>query len=569
MLFFALHLSKKRFELKRIIFLVVLIYFGWDCSAQNQHLEIFSKSVLEKSTIDSIGYKKEHSNSKSVLEEVKSFSEKLSKIGFLETEIEQYSKPNDSTFLYQYKLGKKTAYIHIYIAENSEAKNLSLLDSKKDTLILPYEDLDSFLKKTLAKLEKKGFALSKLQLINLQKKSNYIKGELKVVLENKRNLDDIVIIGYAKFPESHKQNLRRIYKNKLFNQDNLKNIFSDVNKFRFVKQIKYPEILFTKDSTKVFVYLEKAKSNNFDGFIGFSNNDANKIIFNGYVDLILNNLINTGETFALYWKSDGNNQKTFNASIELPYIFKSPFGLKAQLNIFKQDSTFQNTKTAIDVGYFFNYNTRLYLGYQSAESSDIQNLNNASISDFTNSFVTTNFNFVDYKPEEFLFPEKTKIDIKAGIGSRKSKFNANDQFFLSFDLKHTLFLNEKNNFNIKSQNYYLKSEAYIVNELYRFGGINSIRGFNENSLQADLFTSLLTEYRYVIAPSLYVHTIIDYGYYQDTTNKNKGSLLGLGLGFGLVTKNGLFNLNYANGSTKNQAIKGSNSIVHVSFKTNF
>jgi hypothetical protein len=271
----------------------------------------------------------------------------------------------------------------------------------------------------------------------------------------------------------------------------------------------------------------------------------------------------------LYWKSDGNDQKTFNAKIELPYIFKSPFGLKAQLNIFKQDSTFQNTQTALDLGYFFNYNTRLYLGYQSAESSDIQNQNTASISDYENSFVTTQFEFVDFKADEFLFPEKTKIDFKVGIGSRKSKLIKNEQVFLNINLKHTIFLNDKNNINIKSQNYYLNSDVYIVNELYRFGGINSIHGFNENSLQANLFTSLLSEYRYIVAPNLYVHSIIDYGYYQDKTSKTSGNLLGLGFGFGLATKNGLFNIVYANGSTKEQAIKGSNSIIHISFKTQF
>jgi 1,2-phenylacetyl-CoA epoxidase PaaB subunit len=39
---------------------------------------------------------------------------------------------------------------------------------------------------------------------------------------------------------------------------------------------KYPETLFTKDSTKVYVYLEKQNSNNFDGFIGFNNNENQK-----------------------------------------------------------------------------------------------------------------------------------------------------------------------------------------------------------------------------------------------------------------------------------------------------
>ena len=105
--------------------------------------------------------------------------------------------------------------------------------------------------------------------------------------------------------------------------------------------------------------------------------------------------------------------------------------------------------------------------------------------------------------------------------------------------------------------------------MYRFGGINSIRGFNENSLQGNQFSSVLTEYRYVLSPSIYVHSIIDYAYFQDKTTNLKGNLLGLGFGFGLLTKNGLFNLVYANGSAKDQAIKLSNSMVHISLKARF
>ena len=130
-------------------------------------------------------------------------------------------------------------------------------------------------------------------------------------------------------------------------------------------------------------------------------------------------------------------------------------------------------------------------------------------------------------------------------------------------------MNSKNSISIKSQNYYLKSNQYIINELYRFGGVNSIRGFNENSLQGNLFTSLLTEYRYTISPSLYIHSILDYGYYKDQTSNRNENLLSLGMGFGILTKNGLINLIYANGSTKEQTAKLSNSIVHISFKANF
>uniref|UniRef100_UPI0025F0856D hypothetical protein n=1 Tax=uncultured Flavobacterium sp. TaxID=165435 RepID=UPI0025F0856D len=458
--------------------------------------------------------------------------------------------------------------IHIYIGINSELQKLGILE-EKDTLIMPLSETEAFMNATLQKSEREGYSLAKLQLTNLKREKDFLKADLFFENEKLREVNDIVINGYDKFPEGHKKEIKRRYKNKVFNQETLKKIHGDFEKFQFVNQTKYPEILFTKDTTKVYVYVEKSKPNRFDGFIGFGNNDDGDLKINGYLDLLLVNSLNVGERFNLYWKSDGNKQTTFNASLELPYIFKSPLGIKGQLNIFKQDSTFQNTQTAIDLGYYFNFNTRVYLGYQSTESNDIQNLVGSTITDFDNSFITGNFEFTQFKNDDYFFPEKTIINIKAGTGKRNSETSANNQFFINADLRHNLYLNEKNIINIKSQSYYLQSEDYITNELFRFGGINSIRGFNENSLQANLFSSILTEYRYVLAPTIYAHSIIDFGYFQDKTTDNNEKLLGLGFGFGLLTKNGLFNLIYANGSTKDQEIKLSNSIVHISFKAKF
>jgi hypothetical protein len=539
--------------------------FSWNISAQQLYLKIIGQTEKETKLIDSLGYALKHINAKSIIDENNTLAEKLTKIGFIENQLIENKKSNDSTFFFQYSLGSKTNFIHIYIG----AANTKLFDTKKDTLTLPFSESENFLNTTLKKLEVTGFSMAKVSLTNIQKKKGVVIADLNIALEKQRQLNDIVINGYDKFPEGHKKNIKRLYRNKVFNQQNLEKLYNDFEKFRFVKQTKYPEILFTTDSTKVYVYLEKAKSNTFDGYIGFTNDEEKKLIFSGYVDLVLNNALNSGEKLSLYWKSDGQDQKTFNLAVELPYIFKSPLGLKAQLNIFKQDSTFQNTQTNIDLGYYFNYNTRLYLGYQSTESSDIQNVNTTSLNDFENSFITSNFEFLNFKNDDFLFPEKTTINLKVGVGKRNSNLETNNQFFGNFSVKHNFYLNNKNIISLKSQNYYLQSDSYIINELFRFGGINSIRGFNENSLQANLFSSILTEYRYVLAPSIYVHSIIDYGYFQDKTSNIEENLLGLGFGFGLLTKNGLFNIVYANGSTKEQTVKLSNSIVHISFKASF
>ncbi len=543
----------------------VLILFHLNLFGQNLYLKINGANNFETKKIDSLTYVKKHLNAKSVTAEVNLVLDKLLKIGFLESEILENERVSDSVFEFHFKLGKRTEFLHIYIGQ----KNINLVDSKTDSLLIPFNKSELFLNEALKKLEAKGYSMAKVKLTNFKTKKNFITTDLNIVLDKKRQLNDIVINGYEKFPEGHKRNLKRLYRNKVFNQQNLENLYKDVEQFRFVKQTKYPEILFTNDSTKVFIYLEKAKINTFDGFIGFTNDDKKKLIFTGYIDLVLNNILNSGERLSLLWRSNGKEQRVFDIGVEIPYIFKTPIGIKAKLNLTKQDSTFQTTQTNIDLGYYFNYNTRFYLGYQSSESSDIKKLNTSLISDFTNEFVTANFEFMNFKTDSFLFPEKSSINFKFGTGNRSSKFQNNSQFFGSLNLKHDFYLNDKNIINIKSKNFYLQSDTYIINELYRFGGINSIRGFNENSLQGNLFSSLLSEYRYLLSPDIYVNSIIDYGFFQDKTTNKSDTLFGFGFGFGLLTKNGLFNFIYANGTTKNQAIQFSNSIVQISLKAVF
>lgn len=555
--------------MKKILFLFFLLLINRNVSAQNFYLQIVGQNDSENKSIDSIGYVKKHQNIKSILIENNSFYEKLTKKGYLNAQFLENFKLNDSVFCYKYSLEKKINYARIYIGIKNKENIPGTYPVKNDTLQLSYEEIDDLLNNILMKLESNGFSMAKVKLNNIQSKENLITADLSISKENQRQVNSIVINGYDKFPESHKKNIAKLYRNKVFNQKNLDKLYNDFEKFRFVKQTKYPEILFTKDSTKVYVYLEKTKPNSFDGYMGFNNDEESKLILSGFVDLVLQNILNSGEKFYLYWKSDGQDQKTFNLGLELPYIFKSPIGLKTELNIFKQDSTFQNTRTNIELGYYFNYNSRLYLGYQSTESSDIQNANTTSLSDFDNTFITTAFEFIEFKNDDYLFPEKTSLSIKLGSGKRDSKLLSDSQFFGNLSFKYNGYLNPKNILNIKSQIFYLQSENYIVNELARFGGINSVRGFNENSLQGNTFTSLLTEYRYVLTPNLYLHSILDYAHLQDKTTDSRQNLLGIGFGFGLLTKNGLFNIIYANGSTNNQAVKLSNSIVHISFKANF
>lgn len=544
-----------------------LFFFSLLASGQRVALSVLADTQPGQRTIDSIGYRKQHPDLRSVNRELEALSAQLTRIGFIENELLNRSR-TDSLVTAQFRLGPQAKTIHIYISDATR-RSLDGIITLAGQERVPFAEAEAQLNRWLASLERSGYPLARLQLQDFRREDNALAANLWVDLGDRRSVNAIVINGYEQFPSGHKSSMERAFRNKPLTRENLAALKTEFDKFRFVTQTRYPEILFAKDTTKVYVYVEKAKANRFEGFLGFSNDEERNVRLNGYLDLQLTNLLNSGEEFSLYWKSDGNQQRTFNAALELPYIFRSRLGLRMGLNIFRQDSTFQTTRTSLEAGYLFRHNLRAYLGYQSAESSDIQNQNTTTLSDFNNRFLTASFEFLDLRTSDFLFPEKSRVQCKAGNGSRASRNGIESQYFLSLDAFHSIVLNDRNSIYLRTQDYFLKSDTYILNELYRFGGINSIRGFNENSLQGHLFTSLLSEYRYTVGSALYVHTVLDYGYFRDATTGNSGKLLGIGLGAGILTRNGLLRIAYANGTANAQQIRLSNSIVHISFKTIF
>lgn len=566
--------------MKRYLYIFFFL-FSISGYAQNFYLKISGSTEQESKTLDSLNYKTKHKNIKSIYDETKNTSIRLSKIGFINNKIIETKQINDSTYNSIITLNELIKEVHIYIGTNIDTYYSE--NKKQDTIIIPYNEIENFLNQQIINAEKKGYALSKIKLDNIKSKNSIIFADLNFKSEKKRTVNSIILSQTNPnekeyFPKGHLKQLNKKYLHQTFNQEIIKELYDDINTFEFISQTKYPQILFTQDSTKIYAYIEKRKANTFDGYIGFSNNENKKTTLNGYLDISLINTLHAGEQFSLYWKSDGNQQKTFNTKIEIPYIFKSPIGLKAQLNIFKQDSTFQNTKTSIDLGYFLNYNSKIYFGYQSTESSDIQNTNNSTISDYKNSYITST---IEYKKIDYLnnlSPKKANLNFVVGYGKRNTSnepetANPSKQLYLNTNLSYNLELNKKNYIFLNSQNLYLKSKNYITNELFRFGGLNSIRGFTENSLQANFTSMILTEYRYVVSNNLYINSILDYAIYQDQTNtsnpKKINNLTGIGIGTTIQTPNGLLKINLSNGGSNIRELQLFNTIVNICYNVKF
>lgn len=453
-------------------------------------------------------------------------------------------------------------------------QELKLTKSKnKNYYISEYTKLEKNLEFQNRIINNKGYPFSELSLIEIQKKNDStLTGKLKIdTNEKKRVLNRIIIKGYEKFPKSYLRHFLKIKKDKTFNLDEINTKAISLNNLNFSKQIKSPEVLFLKDSTKLYIYLEKTPSNNFDGYLGFATNEnSNKIEFNGYLNLNLINNLNYGESLHLEYKSDETEQKNFNLTTNLPYIFNSPIGIEASLNILKRDSTFINTNQKVDLFYQLNDKHSIYTGISTTESSDLTNENtNLNIIDYTNNFFNIKYQYIKHQKDDLLFPIQTFAKIETGYGTRKSNTNNLNQTLINIDANHIFNLNNKNSIYFRTSIKLLNSENYLENELFRFGGINNIRGFTENSLTANSLYTLNTEYRYRLSNSIFVNSIIDVATFKNNLIKQEENLYGFGFGFGVLTNGGLLRFIYANGKQKNEVFNFSNSKIHLSLKTDF
>ncbi|RAJ14449.1 POTRA domain-containing protein [Olleya aquimaris] len=562
--------------IKKLLIVSVIISFQLSIG-QEIKLNIIGFDDHETSKILDFKYQFTHNSLASIKSEVILFQNKLEKAGYLNNEIISTSLETDSVYVAKFHLKNKIENLVIYIDSTISSKSyfqkLKFPELNTNSFTLKYDSVEKELKKYNQIVSSSGFPFSNLKLSDIkQVDSNTLNA--KLVIETKepiRKLDKIIIKGYEKFPASYLKRFLKIKTGKPFNLELINKKTLALNNLSFANQAKSPEILFTKDSTQLYLYLEKTPSNNFDGFIGFTTNEtSNKIEFNGYLNLFLENNLNYGESLYLDYKSDESDQKNFNLKVNLPYIFGSPLGVEASLAILKRDSTFINTKQQANLFYQLNDKTSFFIGLESTESSNLSNTNNLNnVADFNSVFYTTRFQYTKRQNLEKLFQIKSFLKIQLGLGKRDTDTFSEPQTLVDISAHHIFNLNPKNSIYLKGTVQSIDSDSYLENELFRFGGINTIRGFTENSLSANSLYILNSEYRYKLSNSIFINSVIDVANFNNNVINQKENLYGFGFGFGILTKGGLLRFIYANGKTAQDSFNFSNSKIHLSLNATF
>ena len=470
---------------------------------------------------------------------------------------------------------------NVEIEKNQKVKYLQILnESKLDELVkntlepykskkglIKFDEIDIVVREISKKLSEEGFTFAKVSFDNRDLIQLVVKSKLIIDYGSRRYLDKIIVKGYEDFPENFTKNIFKIHKNKFFDIDKATNQSKLIDNTNFARNIKDPEILFTNDSTSLYLYLEKTRRNLFDGFIGFdSDENSGKINIQGYAKISLINTFNSGEKINFDFKSQKNQDRSLSSNVIFPYFLSSPFNLKYTLNLIQKDSSFTSSENSIDVELNLN-KFKVGIGFQK------NNSNSNSQNQFIENFNSTIFNI----SSEYLIPnsfekfisEKFKISARYGLGK---KIQLNNETRLSrYKLELSKIFNFSSRFNLQALTVKEKinSKNLVNNELIRFGGSKSIRGFDDKSIFADGYTLLITNLNFYLNDSICIFSIFDIANYTNTIIDIDNNIYSGGFGISTETENGIISINYSKGNNWGESFNLKNAKINVIFTTFF
>jgi len=469
------------------------------------------------------------------------------------------------------RLHQNIETVQISIAEEHASylpKSIQVSDNK---FIIDYKDVERFLTSVIENLRRQGSSFGKAYLSDISTTDEHqIKATLNLETGLKRTIDKLHTRGYTELSPTFIRRFSNLKLGDMFVEEQVQQKTEQLGNIPFISITKPTEVLFKKDSTELFLYLEKINANSFDGFLGFGNSEESGFQLNGYFNMVLLNNLNFGERLSVIYKNDGIGQQTFEGKARLPFLFKSPISLEAGLRIFRRDSLFSNSSQLLDINYQLNEKINFSGGVEFTNSTNLENENNSlsnEVVDFNSTFYSLGFNYLKLNSRQG-FNEDSFLNLKVSLGKRDALI-ASEQYKLDLNGQHQLVLNARNKIflNLKSQ--ILISDSYVNNELFRFGGVNSIRGFAENVLIANRFAVLQTEYRYILDANLFANSVLDIGNYQNKLDGINENILGYGVGLGLQSKAGIFKLILANSISETEETRLGNSKIHISFTSFF
>jgi outer membrane protein assembly factor BamA len=459
-----------------------------------------------------------------------------------------------------------------------------------DDRVFNFQSVVDFYRKIISWSENNGYPFASIGLKRIKIENHGIEASLEYQSGPSIDFDTLWIAGTNKIKKNFLASYLHILGGHPYEKSKVEEIPELIKSLPGFSLTGNPEEYFMDGKCELKLNIIEKNANGFDGYLGILPNESSpgKILLTGQLDLRLNNLFKSGKSISLNWQRP--NLQTQELIIDYIHLclLNSPVNGYFQFNIYKQDTTFLNTsfnagltarKSGLGLfGFDFGFFSSRVIKNDLAHAAD-QN----KFADFNTAYYGINHSYSKINDHEFpLSGWETNIYFKIGIknilfipGSDSGSYSAPDKNQLQYKTyasitKYTR-LSNLSTIIIRMSGGMINDNQMFYNDLYRLGGLASIRGFNEKYFYSSKYLYGNAEFRVRMEEKSYLIVFSDVGLlYNDLESKNKTNFpIGFGGGFSLGTSIGNLAILYAIGKDNMHPLSFQYSKIHIGYISRF
>lgn len=444
----------------------------------------------------------------------------------------------------------------------------------------------------LTECEGNGYPFASVRLDSLRPSDDGLFATIRLDKGALTRIDSIIVRGDARIGKRYLSSHIGIETGDLYREPLVAALDKRLRELPFVLVKQRPYIQFSPGQTKLYLFLDAKKASSFNGILGVLPDPATgKVKLTGDLDLRLRNALKRGEAIDLNWRALKDRTQDLKVRLNYPFAFNTPFGTDLSLKLFKRDTT------------FLEVNARAALEYLLPRGDKVSVFVNDKSSQRLGQFVSTTPGLGDVKltsyglglqRERFDYRfnprQGMSADMDGSVGRKRSttstladgnnityaytvqyEVNAKLVWHIPVGARGTVRLVGQGGSMVNPGSAPGQPPRLFRNEIYRLGGIKSLRGVDEASIFCSSFAIGTMEYRFLFEENSNFFVFVDQAWWEDQSLDVllTDTPLGFGAGTSFETKAGIFSLTYALGQQFNNPVELRGGKVHFGFTSLF
>ncbi|WP_340102575.1 BamA/TamA family outer membrane protein [Rhodohalobacter sp. 8-1] len=431
----------------------------------------------------------------------------------------------------------------------------------------------------LSDYEAQGFYLSEFRISAITKDSSDCQVNLKVniVPGDKIRVDGVRFTGVQRNSVVYIRRVSGIADGELLTPSLMERGRQNLVNSGLFEDVSDGELVFV-DGTPFLLYdVSEQQLNFFDGLIGYQPDPTGSATIAGYGDILLRNSIANGNVLDLRYEQLQPLVSKLNLSAEQHYLGGLPLHIGGGLKFTQQDSSYLVRDFTLRGGY------RIFSGFEitgtlRAERSSVAESDAATVAiDSRANFYGVGFHLRNIN--RYRVPTRGfegRIILERGrrfINDERYQSDTGRSFsqtILRSMARGYILLGSRQVLAPQVNAMFLESPHYIITDLFRFGGANSLRGFREDQFRGSSVIWGELEGRYMLERNSYIFLFGAYGFYERPQLINeesdalaiKDTLTSLGFGLAFESPLGIIKFSYAVSPNEDLA----NGNVHVGIR---